>query len=189
MQLMRSLIIRLNNCVAVLNCFSLNTSHPRPPPPAPLTCQPPVPGVFPDHVQGSGRGVPDVVAEGPPERGAQGPSHLGASGSPSALATSAPRGSADTRGPRCPRRAGSAPSARRCGSHCGRPAHTAGGGLERRQARGHIWSARQPAATRSSAVGRLRGSCNPRTRLGPGRAVVCCTTRLPSRASGGTSRL
>lgn len=48
---------------------------PRPPPHPPLTCQPSVSGVFPNRIQGPGRGVSDVIAKGPPERGSQGPRH------------------------------------------------------------------------------------------------------------------
>lgn len=78
-QLMRSLTIRVNNCVGVFNCFPFNTARsPSPLPPSLLTCQPPVPGVFPNSIQGSGRGVSDMVTKGPPERGPQGPRrHVG----------------------------------------------------------------------------------------------------------------
>lgn len=44
-------------------------------PPSRLTCQPSVSGVFPNDIQGSGRGVSDVITERPPERGSQGPRH------------------------------------------------------------------------------------------------------------------
>lgn len=73
-QPMRSFINRVNICVCALNCFPFNTSHPSLPL-APLTCQPSVSGVFPNNIQGSSRGVSDVIAKGPPERGSQGPSH------------------------------------------------------------------------------------------------------------------
>lgn len=73
-QPMRSLINRVNICVRVWNCFPFNTSHPTLPH-SPLTCQPSVSGVFPNDIQGSSRGVSDVIAKGPPERGSQGPSH------------------------------------------------------------------------------------------------------------------
>lgn len=46
-----------------------------PPLPSPLTCQSSVSGVFPNNIQGSGRGVSDVITKGPPERGSQGPRH------------------------------------------------------------------------------------------------------------------
>lgn len=59
------------------NCFPVHPSPPPAPSPSPLTCQPSVPGVLPNDIQGPGRGVSDVVTKGPPERGPQGPRHRG----------------------------------------------------------------------------------------------------------------
>ena len=105
--------------------------------PSPLTCQPSVSGVFPNDIQGSGRGVSDVITEGPPERGSQGPRHhvgLGVPHPPQLQRTSAQPWRSDHP---------SGPLLRRSLPGCGlSPCQAAG--LRARRARGRASRARAP---------------------------------------------
>lgn len=67
-------MIRVNNCVYEIVLTPL-VPAPCIHAPRPLTCQTSVPGVFPNDIQGSRRGVPYVITKGPPERDSRGPSH------------------------------------------------------------------------------------------------------------------
>lgn len=139
------------------------------PSPSPLTCQPSVSGVFPNSIQGSGRGVSDVITEGPPERGSQGPRHHGGLGVPH------PREGLQGC---CPGAAtillGSRSSSRR------RPPGAAGGGSARRPGPGPGpgtgTGGREPRACRSRQCG---------SRCGP----ECADCRRPPGAQPGPARL